>query len=65
MNKNLLRGKIAEKGYNQKLLAEKVGMSSNSLSRKISGKREFTLSEMISICKVLEIDDPKAIFFNR
>ncbi len=63
MNSNLLRGKIAEKGYTQEKLAKEVGISSNSLSRKLLGKREFTLTEVVSICKVLDIADPVNIFF--
>lgn len=63
MNSNLLRGKIAEKGYTQEKLAKEVGISSNSLSRKLLGKREFTLTEVVSICRVLDIVDPVNIFF--
>lgn len=37
-------------------------MSSNSLSRKISGQREFRLQEIINICDVLKISDPVEIF---
>ena len=58
MNSNLLRGKIAEKGYTQEKLAKEVG-----ISRKLLGKREFTLTEVVSICKVLDIADPVNIFF--
>lgn len=64
MNGNLLRGKIVEKGYTQEKLAKEVGISSNSLSRKLLGKREFTLTEVVSICKILGITDPVNIFFN-
>lgn len=64
MNGNLLKGKIVEKGYTQDQLAKRIGISGNSLSRKILGKREFTLSEVIKICNTLEISDPSAIFFD-
>lgn len=63
MNANALRGKMAEKGFTQAQVANKIGISTNSLSRKILGKREFTLSEVIRLCNVLEIDEPKTIFF--
>lgn len=64
MNVNLLKGKMAEKQFTQGLLAEKIGISENSLSRKMLGKREFRLSEMVEICKVLGIENPKEIFFD-
>lgn len=63
MNGNLLKAKIIEKGYTQKSLAKEVGISGNSMSRKLLGKRDFRLSEVIAICDVLEIDNPKSIFF--
>ncbi|MDD4377188.1 MAG: helix-turn-helix transcriptional regulator [Eubacteriales bacterium] len=64
MNSNLLRGKMAEKGVNQMQLAKKIGISGNSLSRKLLGKREFTLSEAVNICSALEIENPGPIFFD-
>ncbi|MEG0430274.1 MAG: helix-turn-helix transcriptional regulator [Anaerovoracaceae bacterium] len=65
MNRNLLRGRIAEKGLTQQELANKIGISNNSLSRKMLGKRQFALGEVIRICDVLEIENPKEIFFGK
>lgn len=64
MNANKLKGRMAERGMTQSILAKKCGMSSNSLSRKLLKKREFTLSEVIRICDVLSIDNPTEFFFN-
>lgn len=64
MNVNLLKGKMAEKQVTQGILASKIGISENSLSRKLLGKREFKLSEVIEICRFLEINNPKEIFFD-
>ena len=64
MNTNLLKGAIASNGITQKELAKIIGMSNNSLSRKIQGQREFTLGEVVSICKALNISEPADIFFN-
>lgn len=64
MNMNLLKAKMAEKGKTQKNVAAAIGISENSLSRKIKGIREFRLSEMIKLCDYLCIDDPGPIFFN-
>jgi len=64
LNTNLLKGAIASNGITQKELAKIIGMSNNSLSRKIQGQREFTLGEVVSICKALNISEPADIFFN-
>lgn len=64
MNANILKGKMAEKGYSQERLAKEIGISTNSMSRKILGERQFRLGEVIRICDVLDIDDPREIFFN-
>lgn len=63
MNTNILKGKMVEKGFTQEKLAEAVGISTNSMSRKLLGERQFRLGEVVKICEVLEIDDPRDIFF--
>ena len=62
MNANKLRAKMKENGMSQNSVAEKIGISSNSLSRKLLGKREFTLSEVTALCQVLSIENPQEIF---
>lgn len=54
---------MTEKGYTQEKLAKAVGISTNSMSRKLLGERQFRLGEVVKICEVLEIDDPRDIFF--
>lgn len=61
---NLLKGKIAERGLTQEKLAEDVGISVNSMSLKINGKRQFTIDEAARITKALDLTDPAAIFFD-
>lgn len=63
VNANMIRGKIAEAGLTQGKLAQMVGMSMNSMSRKLAGKRDFKLEEVQSICAALNIDDPAPYFF--
>ena len=58
MENMVLRGKMAEKGVSQRDLAQKIRMSENALSAKIKGLRSFRVSEVIAICRVLEISDP-------
>lgn len=62
LNANKIRAKIKEKGMNQKEVAKLMGISSNSLSRKLLGTREFSLSEVVSLCEILELDDAQNIF---
>ena len=40
-------------GLNQKQLAQKVGMTPASLSRKINGTREFKIGEVLAIKEAL------------
>ena len=65
MNSNLLRAALAQQGMTQGKLAEMVGISPNSLSRKLNGKRQFTLGEVEAISHVLELQNPAAVFFDR
>lgn len=62
MNANKIRAKIAEHGMTQGEVAKIIGISANSLSRKLLGKRDFLLSEVIALCSVLELDNPQEIF---
>ena len=54
-SKNPLRRKMAEAGYNQAELAQKIGISRNTLSAKINGKRPFNTDEILDICNILGI----------
>ncbi len=62
MNMNLLRAAMAEKGMNQAQLAAAIGISANSLSRKMNGRRDFALAEVVAITQVLDLESPQNIF---
>jgi len=49
-----LRGRMIEKGYTGKSVAEELGITEHALSNKLTGKSEFTLKEIIAICNLLE-----------
>ncbi len=55
INANKLRGKMAEIGLTQAQLAHRIGVSTNTLSRKMNGRIKFTVDEAVSICTVLGI----------
>ena len=50
-----LNGLIKEKFGTQKKVAEKIGLSSRSMSLKMTGKRFFQQDEISSMCKLLGI----------
>lgn len=62
MNANLLRAKIKENGLTQSEVAHLIGVSTNSFSRKLLGKRDFRLCEVSALCEVLHINDAQEIF---
>jgi lambda repressor-like predicted transcriptional regulator len=57
-----LRGRMAEKGYTVKKLAEEIGIVPRTLAAKME-RGVFTSAEMPVIAKVLDIENPLEIFF--
>ena len=57
INKNKLLAKMVEHGYNQKKLAKELGVSENTLSDKLNGKRFFDTCAIDKICEILNIVD--------
>lgn len=57
MDYGKLLGRIREKGLTQVDVANKIGMSAATLNKKLRGHTEFTQSEILTLCNVLEIDD--------
>ena len=66
MDYSKLLGRIKEKGYSQKSLAEVIGLSESHFCQKLAGKYAFKQSEMRDICKILDIDGTEigAYFFS-
>ena len=56
MNANALKGRIMEKGLTQEKLAEKIGISQNTMSSRICGHSSFRVDEVKKICRILGID---------
>lgn len=64
-NMNMLRGKLKERGVTQEQLAEKIGIDSSTLSRKLaSDGLKFTVGEMHDIAAALKLsaNECKSIF---
>ena len=49
-------------GYTIGKMAKKLGISAKSLSKKINGKHEFTITEAKRISASLQIEKPTDIF---
>lgn len=65
-NSALLKKKIKEKGVKLGFLVEKLNTSYRWLNKKINNEKDFTASEIDTLCEVLGIADLKEkerIFF--
>ena len=60
---NELRSLIIKKGFTQSYVADKLGISPQSLSYKINNKVEFKASEIEALCTLLCISNKDIIFF--
>ena len=65
VNTNLLKGKIVEKGFTFKSLANAMNLSELTLRRKINNDAKFYIEESILLKNTLNIstDEYLAIFF--
>ena len=59
INKNRLMGAIVSSGFTQRSLAQKMGISKNTLNNKINGRGYFDTQQIDMICEVLGISDDK------
>ncbi len=66
MNINLLKSKIIENGFTQKSLSSAMGISVNTLNKKILLQSSFTVGDVRKLKEILKlsIEDVNNIFFN-
>lgn len=64
-NTDLLREKIEDSGMTVVAIAKKAGIKRETLYNKMSGRSEFTASEMVALSRVLRLtmEERDAIFF--
>lgn len=62
INTNLLRGVIATQGLSQRKVAKMLGITEKTFYEKMK-KGVFTSTEIEAMMKILNIDNPKEIFF--
>ena len=65
VNLDLLRDYIRKSGLRISFICDRLGLSRESFRLKMNGSREFKVSEMKTLCDVLELapDVRDAIFF--
>ncbi len=66
-NKALLDKRIAKSGYKKSYIAKVLGITPETLSRKISNSSYFNINEMRALCELLGINTPEEkdlIFFD-
>lgn len=56
-----LKGKMVEKGINQAMLSQKVGIDRSTLSRKLKTGETFTIGEANKIAKALHLTSEEAL----
>ena len=59
MNARKLAAALVENGLTQKEAAKQIGLSANSFSARMVGKRPFNADEVQKLCELLRIDDPQ------
>lgn len=65
MNRNKLKGRIVEMCGSQKSMAEKLGVTEQTVINKLSGRSQFSLDDVVEWCTILEIskDEVSDYFF--
>lgn len=65
-NTEVLEELIKQSGLKKKYIAERLGITPYYLSMKIQNKRDFNTTEIVTLCKLLNIKsaaDRNSIFF--
>ena len=62
VNVNLLKSYMVKAGYTQKMLAQELGISEQTLTRKLK-KRVFGTDEASKIVELIRTHDRQAVFF--
>ncbi len=57
-----LKDYFLEKGITQKRAAEMLGLQRGYLNMQINGKKPFRWSQVVFLCKLLEIENPLGVF---
>ena len=61
LNTNLLKAAIVKEGFTQGEFAKKIGISTNTLTSRMSGQTPFNVDEIDKACEVLHLDSCEEI----
>ncbi len=61
LNTNLLKAAIVKEGFTQGEFAKKIGISTNTLTSRMSGQTPFNVDEIDKACEVLHLDNCEEI----
>lgn len=53
---NKIKELMKKNKYTERALAEKIGITPKTLAKKLAGKQEFYVGEIISITQIFELD---------
>lgn len=58
-----LKTVIVDRGYDIKKLSDRLKISEKVLELKINGIRKFNIEEIIALVEILNIKNPREVFF--
>ena len=63
---NRIKALMAIREFKRSYIAKKLGISYNTLTKKLNGQREFSINEIIKIKEIFDLDEDLCanIFFN-
>lgn len=65
VNSQKIKARMVELGFTQEQVAEKIGIAVSSFNLKVNNtsQRQFNITEVQELMRVLKIEDPKDYFF--
>lgn len=60
-----LKAEMARRGITVRSLSKMIGVHENTLYRKVEGKTEFKLDDMMSIKTVMQTEEPLEYLFKK
>lgn len=65
VNTKKINARMVELGYTQKQVADKLGIALSSFNLKLNNtsQRQFNITEVQELTRILKLDDPKDYFF--
>ena len=65
INVQLIESLRLSRGYNQEKMANMMGYDTHTTyNRKIKGKRQFTVEDIVNLCKIFQIEPNDLISLN-